>query len=316
MRVRVRSRQTEALHIASYELVAPDGGELPPFEAGAHVDVHLPGGLTRQYSLCNDPRERDRYVIAVLRDAASRGGSVALHEQVHAGDLLDIGMPKNHFELARPPGRSLLLAGGIGITPLLAMAETLAARGDPFTLHYGARSAASMAFRARIERSAWAASACFHLDDGPAAQRLDLAPLFGGPPDAAHVYVCGPQGFIDAVLAAAASAGWSDAFVHREYFGAKVAPASAEGSFDLRLARSGRQVHVAAGQSAAQALAAQGIEVPVSCEQGVCGSCLTRVLEGRCDHRDLYLTADEQARNDCFTPCVSRAKSPLLVLDL
>jgi len=316
LEVRVVRKQLEAQDICSFELVQTNGKPLPAFSAGSHIDVHLPNGLTRQYSLCNDPRESHRYLIGVLRDAASRGGSQAMHEAIAEGSTLRISAPKNHFALAHEATRSVLLAGGIGITPILCMAERLALANAPFELHYCTRSRERTAFAGRIEQSAFAAQAQFHFDDGDAAQKLDLQGVVGSVQPGVHLYVCGPKGFMDAVLGAARAAGWPEAQLHYEFFSAEVARSDADGAFDVKLASSGRVIRVEKEQTVVQALAAAGVEVATSCEQGVCGTCLTRVLEGRPDHKDLYLTPEEQAANDQFTPCCSRACSPLLVLDL
>ncbi len=316
LQVRVARKAVEALDICSFELVAVDGRPLPPFAAGSHVDVQLPGGLTRPYSLANDPTESHRYLIAVLRDAASRGGSAAMHDAVHEGDTLTISAPKNHFPLAHDATRHLLLAGGIGVTPILCMAERLAVTGADFEMHYCTRSRARTAFHERLRASAFADRVHFHFDDGDAAQRLDLAALLAAPAPGTHLYVCGPKGFMDAVLGRARAGGWPEANLHVEYFGAEVASHDADAPFEVQLASSGRVVVVPRERTVVQALADAGVEVPTSCEQGVCGTCLTRVLSGVPDHRDLYLTPEEQAANDQFTPCCSRAKSPRLVLDL
>jgi len=319
LNVRVLRKAAEAVDIATFELAAEDGGPLPAFSAGAHVDVHLAtaqGPLVRQYSLCNDPQETHRYLIGVLRDPASRGGSAAMHAQVAEGQRLQISPPKNHFPLAHGATRHLLLAGGIGITPLLCMAERLAATGADFALHYCTRSRERTAFAGRIAASDFAGRVQHHYDDGPAAQQLTLAAVLGAPRAGEHVYVCGPKGFMDAVLGAARAAGWPEAQLHHEYFGADAAPQAGDRAFEVQLASSGRVVPVAADQTVVQALAAVGVAVMTSCEQGVCGTCLTRVLAGDCDHRDLYLTPEEQAAQDQFLPCCSRARSARLVLDL
>lgn len=306
----------EAEDIASFELVPPQGDALPGFDAGAHIDVHIQPGLVRQYSLCNRPGETHRYQIAVLRDPASRGGSVAMHERIAEGDLIRIGSPRNLFPLAKGQ-RHLLLAGGIGITPLLAMAETLALRGADFELHYCARSEARTAFRSRLQACAYASRVHFHFDDGAPSQKLDLAALAGAPAGGTHVHVCGPNGFIDHILATFREHGWSEANLHVERFASAAAAADAtDGAFEVELASSGQCLHIPAGTSVAHVLHAHGIDLPVACEQGICGTCLTRVLDGVPDHRDQYLTADEQAANDQFTPCCSRAHSARLVLDL
>jgi vanillate monooxygenase ferredoxin subunit len=314
--VKVLRRAVEAQDICSLELAAVDGSPLPPFAAGSHIDVHLPGGLTRQYSLCNDPGETHRYLIAVLRDPASRGGSVAVHEQVQVGDTLQISAPRNHFALAHEAESHLLLAGGIGVTPLLCMAERLARAGGRFEMHYCTRSAERTAFLQRIQASSYAAQVQFHHDDGPAAQRLDLAVLLARPVAGRHLYVCGPKGFMDAVLSTARAQSWPEAQIHFEFFGAEVAPSEGDTAFEVMLASSGRVIRVAPDRSVVAALAEAGVDLPTSCAQGVCGTCLTRVIDGTPDHRDLYLTPEEQAANDQFLPCCSRAKSARLVLDL
>lgn len=316
LNVRVARKTVEAEGICSFELVAADGGALPAFSAGSHVDVQVPGGLTRQYSLCNDPAESHRYLIAVLDDPASRGGSRAMHAQLREGDALTISAPKNHFALAHEARSHLLLAGGIGVTPILCMAERLARIGADFRMHYCTRSASRTAFRQRIASSGFADRVHFHHDDGAAAQRLDIAALLSSPQPGVHVYVCGPKGFMDAVLGSARAQGWPPAQLHVEFFSADIAPSDGDAGFEVQLASSGRIVAVPKDQTVVQALAAAGVEVQTSCEQGICGTCLTRVLEGEPEHKDLYLTPEEQAAGDVFTPCCSRAKSARLVLDL
>jgi vanillate O-demethylase ferredoxin subunit len=309
--VRVARKLVEAPDICSFELVAADGGALAPFSAGAHIDVHV-GGVVRQYSLCNDPTETHRYLIAVLKDEKSRGGSVAMHG-LNEGQTLAISDPKNHFALAHDARHSLLIAGGIGITPILCMAERLARVGASFDMHYCTRAADRTAFARRIRASAFADRVAFHHDD---AQKLDAVHAIGAPSEQRHLYVCGPTGFMDWILGTARAQGWPQERLHREYFAAAPVDTSADGSFEVQIASSGAVIRVAAGQTVVAALAAVGIERPTSCEQGVCGTCLTRVLEGTPDHRDMYLTPDEQSRGDQFTPCCSRSKSARLVLDL
>ena len=316
IRVRVAHKAVEALDICTFELVPADGGTLPPFSAGSHVDVHLPAGVVRQYSLCNDPSEGHRYVIAVLKVPDTRGGSKAMHEQIHEGDELQISEPKNHFPLAHGATRHLLMAGGIGVTPILCMAERLALIGEDFEMHYCTRSQDRTAFKDRIRRSAFASQVQFHFDDGEAAQKLDLATLLARPQPGVQLYVCGPKGFMDAVLGTARAQGWPEDQLNWEFFSAEVKRSSADEDFDIVVASSGRVVTIPANRTVAQALSEAGIFVPTSCEQGICGTCLTRVLEGEPDHRDLYLTPEEQSLNDQFTPCCSRSKTARLVLDL
>ncbi len=316
LQVRVARKAQEALDIVTLELVATDGRALPSFSAGSHVDVVLPGGITRQYSLCNDPTETHRYLIGVLRDPASRGGSVAVHDQLNEGDVLTISTPRNHFALAHEAKKHLLLAGGIGVTPILCMAERLAMTGADFEMHYATRAPERTAFRARIAASSFAARVHFHFDNGDAAQKLDIPALLAQPQAGTHLYVCGPKGYMDAVLGTARAQGWPESQLHYEFFGAEVAKSDSDGDFSIKLASSGRIIMIPKDQTVTEALAAAGVDIMVSCEQGVCGTCLTRVLEGVPDHKDSYLTPDEQAANDQFTPCCSRAKTAQLVLDL
>jgi vanillate O-demethylase ferredoxin subunit len=314
--VRVAKKSLEAQDICTFELVDVNGAVLPSFSAGSHIDVHLPNGITRQYSLCNDSAESHRYLIGVLRDPATRGGSQAMHDMVSEGDVLQISVPKNHFPLAHEAKRSVLLAGGIGVTPILCMAERLAIAGADFEMHYGTRSKQRTAFYDRILASRFASRVQFHFDDGAPEQKLDIAGLLATPQPGVHLYVCGPKGFMDAVLGTARSRGWPEAQLHYEFFSAEVVKSASDASFQVKLASSGRIVVVPANKTVVQALAEAGVEVQTSCEQGVCGTCLTRVLEGEPDHKDLYLTPEEQAANDQFTPCCSRARSAMLVLDL
>ncbi|MCY1166158.1 MAG: PDR/VanB family oxidoreductase [Pseudomonadota bacterium] len=313
--VRVATKKEEALGVSSFELIAPDGGSLPPFSAGAHIDVYGPTGIVRQYSLCNHPSERTRYLIAVLRDPKSRGGSAAMHDQVQVGDIIRISAPRNLFPLAQGARRSLLLAGGIGVTPILCMAEHLSDGDAAFEMHYFARSRERTAFQARIAQAAFRKSVAFHFDDEPSGQKQDIATLLASQDEDTHLYVCGPGGFLDAVLNAARAQQWPAEHIHYEYFGA-TAKTGQNLPFSVRIASSGAIYAIAADKSVVAALSVQGVEIAVSCEQGICGTCLTRVLAGEPDHRDQFLSNEERAANNQFLPCCSRARSPMLVLDL
>lgn len=310
--VRILRRTETAEGIIALDLAAPEGVLLPAFEAGSHVDVHVGPGIVRQYSLCNDPAETHRYRLGILLEPASRGGSAEIHRSFAAGRTIRISVPRNNFSLVKSATNSILLGGGIGVTPLLAMAYRLHARGAAFELHYCTRTRSRTAFMEDIATASFAGHVHIHHDDGPPEQRFDPATL---PPPAPgiHLYVCGPGGFMEWIIAAAKERGYADDHVHKEYFTAEV---DVSGDvFVVEARRSGKTVTVQADQSIADALAAAGIDLPLSCEQGVCGTCLTDVIEGIPDHRDMYQTDGEKASNKQMTPCCSRAKSAKLVLD-
>lgn len=312
--LRVQAVTREAEGILAYELVDPEGGALPPFSAGAHVEVEAPGGLRRQYSLCNDPDERHRYVIAVLKEAVGRGGSKAMHEAVGAGSLLNASAPMNRFELAGSEARyHLLLAGGIGITPLMAMIETLESRGVRWKLHYCTRSPETTAFRARLEPRIAAGRVALHHDGGDPSRGLDLQALLAEYEIGTHVYFCGPPGFMSA--AKASTAAWPPHCVHFEYFtGAENDPGLEDAPFRIELKRSGRVLEVPADRSIVDVLRDAGHDIETDCEDGYCGTCITRYLEGEPEHRDTVLSENE--RGSYVMICCARAKGPPLVLDL
>jgi vanillate O-demethylase ferredoxin subunit len=323
MTVKVMTRNEEAQDIVSFELSDPDGRTLPPFSAGAHIDVEVNRDIVRQYSLCNHPDEQHRYQIAVLKVADSRGGSIAMHEHIQVGSLVKISEPKNHFPLMPGAKKSILFAGGIGVTPLMCMAERLAHMGADFEFHYSARSVERMAFVNRIKASGFVDKVRFHIDDGPADQKLGVKAalgkkgLFGGVPRDVHAYVCGPTGFMDFVLQSAKDNKWPDEQLHREYFSPAASLEIAKSSaFEVQIASTGKTYEIPADLSIVKALRLHGIEIPTSCEEGICGTCLTSVLEGVPDHRDFILSPKEKVRNNQMTPCCSRSKSPKLVLDL
>ncbi|MDT7837042.1 PDR/VanB family oxidoreductase [Aquabacterium sp. OR-4] len=324
LRLQVARRDVVAEDVLAFELRDPAGADLPPFEAGAHIDVHLPadapvsGPRVRCYSLCNAPSERQRYCVAVQREPAGRGGSRWLHQQVQVGDVLSVGPPRNAFAL-RPAPHTLLLGGGIGLTPLLAMAEALWAADQSFELHVAVRSAARLAFAQRLRTAPWAGCVQVHVDGpGPA---LDLAALLARQPPQALAFACGPTGFMAAVQGAARQLGWADGRVVVEHFAAPAAvpagrdePAVAPEGLSVLWAPSGQRVNVAPQHSVAQALIAAGIDIPLSCEQGICGQCCVQVLAGQPDHRDMVYGEHEHTLERRFTPCCSRALSAQLVL--
>lgn len=314
--VRVAGITEEAERIRSFDLVSAAGGELPAFTAGAHVAVRLPSGQARHYSLASDPQDRARYVIAVLREEQSRGGSRFMHEQVRLGGRLALVPPVNRFPLAEPGRRHLLIAGGVGITPLLAMARRLDRLGADYTLVYCTRRPADAAFRRILVAPPFAAHLRFVHDGGDPGQGLDIAQALAAEPADAHIYCCGPAGMLRAFKTAAA--GWPAHQVHSEAFTAEPAVAStAENrAFTVVAAKSGLRVVVPPEESVLAALLRRGIDVPCLCREGYCGSCLTRVLSGIPDHRDTVQSDAEKAANDHMTLCCSRAHSDVLILDL
>lgn len=310
--VRVASRRLAAQDIVALELESADGTPLPPFEPGAHVDVRVSGELLRQYSIASDPAVRGRYRLGVLLDPNSRGGSAAVHAGFHVGQLLEIGRPRNHFPLRLNAEHTLLFAGGIGITPILAMAHALEAAGRSFELHYCGRNAGRLAFLEELER--FGPRVRVHVDDGPESQHLHIDAVLAAPSADRHLYVCGPNGFMDFVTGAAQRLGWSDDTVHLERFGAEVNTDGAP--FTVVAARSKVTFEVQPGQRIAEKLIAHGIPVRMSCQSGVCGTCVTKVIDGMPDHRDHVQTTSEKAANRTITVCCSRSKTRRLVLDI
>jgi ferredoxin-NADP reductase len=308
-RVVVDDREVLADGVVALTLCAPAGGPLPPWEPGAHIDLHLPGGLVRQYSLCGDPRQARRWRVAVLREPDGRGGSACVHDKVGVGDELLVAGPRNRFRLV-DAGEYLFLAGGIGITPLLPMIAEVARRGAPWRLVYGGRRRASMAFLDELEPLGEAVDVRPQDECG----LLELDALLGAPSGGTAVYCCGPESLLRAVEQRCAS--WPDGALHVERFGPITPdPGADDGEFEVELAQSGRRVQVPAGVSILAALEAAGISVLSSCQEGTCGTCETGVLDGEPDHRDSVLTKAEQQTGDVMMICVSRSRTPRLVLD-
>jgi tetrachlorobenzoquinone reductase len=313
--VRVKRISYEAERINSYELVPLDGRELDPFTAGSHVDLHLPDKMIRSYSLLNDQRERHRYVIAVNRDAASRGGSSFLHDQLRVGDILTVSATKNNFPLREDADASVLIAGGIGITPLLSMIRRLEVLERRWDLFYAARTRGAAAFLDELGRLRPNVHLNLHVDvdDERSGRMFDLASIVKEAPARAHLYCCGPAPMLEAFEAVAADRPRD--CVHVEYFQAREAPAL-EGGFEVKLAKSNRTVAVKAGKTILDSLLEAGITPNYACSEGVCGTCETRVLEGMPDHRDQYLSEGERASDKTIMICCSGSKSRTLVLDL
>ena len=318
MALRVARAEPAAEGIYLFELRDPEGADLPPFTPGAHLSVRVPGGAMRNYSLSNDPHERDRYVIAVKRDERGRGGSVALVDGVAAGDVLEVSAPRNLFELDLRAPEYIFVAGGIGITPILAMIRYLkAVGGKPFRLFYLTRHAAGTAFLPDLSGPAHAEAALpndvvIHHDEGDPDQAYDLWPVFEEPTKA-HVYCCGPRPLMDAVRDMTGH--WPEDSVHFEDFGSDlVRPRADDRPFSVRLGRDGPALEVPVGTTILEVLRLHGRKLPSSCESGTCGTCRTRYVEGEVDHRDLVLSAEDRASS--LMICVSRATSDTLVLEL
>ena len=312
--VKVASIVAEATDIKSFEMVSVDGRPLPGFTAGSHIDVQLSPTLIRQYSLCNDPRERERYVVAVKKELKSRGGSLLMHE-LQPGEVVTISEPRNNFHMTAAAEHTLLMAGGIGVTPLLAMARQLAGDGASFHLHYFARSKEHAAFRDVLNNGPFKGSASFHYETDPAKVNTATREILSSRPEGAHLYLCGPLPFMDCVRKEAQAA-WPADTVHLEYFSVDEELLTRQRErFQIRLANSSTVYEVPEDKTIVEVLAEQGIFIETSCEQGICGTCVTRVLAGTPDHRDMYLTDEEKKACDRMMPCVSRALSPLLILE-
>lgn len=310
LRVVVDQRAVIADGVLALTLRAPDGGPLPPWEPGAHIDLHLPGGFVRQYSLCGEPAEVARWQVAVLREPDGRGGSACVHDKVGQGDELVAAGPRNHFALTAA-GEYLFIAGGIGVTPLLPMIAEVRRRGLPWRLVYGGRCRSSMAFLDVLEPLGEAVAVRPQDEFG----LLDLDGLLPAPNVRTAVYCCGPEPLLRAVEQRCAA--WPDGALHIERFApVDVDPEASDEAFDVELAQSGQCIRVPEGVSILAALEAAGLTVLSSCQEGTCGTCETGVLGGVPDHRDSVLTRMEQEAGDVMMICVSRSRSPRLVLDL
>jgi len=309
--VRVQAMRFEANGIVSVELVSPQGAELPAFAAGAHIDLHLPNGVVRSYSLWNSPQERHRYVIGVLHDKNSRGGSRYVHEQLRVGATITIGAPRNNFALDETAAHTVLIAGGIGITPIYGMLNELRRLGRSVELLYCARSRAEAAF---VERLLGSEGVQTHFDD-EAGSPPDLRAYLGGKSGSAHFYCCGPTPMLNAFERTCEALGLPN--VHIERFAPAEPVVAKQGSeYECHLARSQKMVLVPTGKSLLDALLEAGVDVDHSCREGVCGSCETRVVDGVPDHRDGVLTKAERESGKTMMVCVSGCKGRRLVLDL
>ncbi|WP_194396390.1 PDR/VanB family oxidoreductase [Microbacterium atlanticum] len=306
----VLARTDAAADVVFITFAAVDGGEMPAWQPGAHIDVELGNGIVRQYSLCGDPADRSSLTIGVLNAPASRGGSRYVHDSVHVGDRLTIRGPRNHFALVDADSY-LFIAGGIGITPIAAMAREVERRGKPWKLVYGGRTLDSMALRE--EFAAFGERVSLWPQDTHGI--INLPEVLGGPDADTVVYTCGPEPLLAAVETIC-DATWPTGALHLERFAPKVVERAADVAFDVEISSTGERITVPADKSVLETLGEAGIHILSSCGEGTCGTCETPVLEGEVDHRDSVLTKEEQGRNDCMMVCVSRAACPLLVLDL
>jgi ferredoxin-NADP reductase len=316
LRLRVDRRTTGAEGVAVLELRDPTGAELPAWSPGAHVDLKLPGGMVRQYSLCGDPHDRTVWQIGVLREPDGRGGSAYVYDEVAEGQDIDVRGPRNNFELVPAP-RYVFIAGGIGITPILPMAAAADEAGATWEFHYGGRTRTSMAFLDALEvlesKTGHGLRVTLHPQDEVGL--IDLARILGTPQPDTLVYCCGPEPLLKAVESVCAE--WPAGALHLERFAPKEQGERVlSGSFEVELALSGQTLTVPPDKSILEVVEEAGVPVLSSCQEGTCGTCETPVLEGEVDHRDSLLTPEEQAANDTMFICVSRAACPKLVLEL
>jgi len=293
-----------------YEFRRLDGKPLPEYEPGAHIDLHLPNGLIRNYSLIIGRPEPGVYTFGIKRDPASRGGSRYIHDELRVGKTLRISAPRNNFPLKEDAKHTILLAGGIGITPIWCMVQRLQELGGSWQLYYSCRSRADMAFLDALEGMA---PSQFHFDDENAGKFLDLAAIVAKAPKEAHLYCCGPTPMLEAFETATKK--WPREQIHVEYFTPKAEPAK-QGGFMVELARSAQEFFIPEGKTILEVLLDEGVDVDYSCELGICGACEQRVISGTPEHRDAILTEEEQAENKRVMICCAGCKSDRLVLDL
>lgn len=309
----VKNRHVEGGNIAVMEFESATSATLPKVEAGAHIDVHLPNGMVRQYSLCQNPNDEGKFRLGILRDPESRGGSISAFDEIKDGMQIQVSEPKNLFPLLKAK-HSVLIGGGIGITPLITMAYQLAHEGASFELHYCGASPEKCAFVDEIKNGELAKHTTFHFKSEGASHRAFFESAIKDIDSESHIYTCGPVGFMDWVINLATTHDFPEQQIHKEYF--QVENDTSGDSFEVVAERSGKIIMVEAGETILQALAKEGIEIEMSCEQGVCGTCMCDVIEGEPDHRDVYFTDEEKASNEQILVCCSRSKTPRLVLDI
>jgi phthalate 4,5-dioxygenase reductase component len=312
MPLRVASVTDVADAIRSFELVQPDGGELPPFTPGSHVKVQTPNGSVRKYSLCNGPAERHRYVITVKREDGGQGGSLSMHTNLQVGDVLPTSVPDNAFPMVEKARSYLFIAGGIGITPIMSMIRSLGELPDaPWKLYYLTRHPQDAAFVEELKQPAWHKNVAVHHSHGDPGKMFDLWPVLEKP-NTGHIYCCGPRRLMEAVRDMTGH--WMASRVHFESFLEGGVAQPDDKPFTVALAHSAQEFEVPVGKSILATLREHGCSAPSSCESGTCGTCRTALLEGEADHRDMVLMPEEMASQIMI--CVSRAKSARLVIDL
>jgi tetrachlorobenzoquinone reductase len=309
--VRLTAIRYVARDTSLFEFQSVDGSPLPAYEPGAHIDLHLPSGLLRNYSLTVAEPEPSTYTVGIKRDPASRGGSRYLHEELQVGATLKIGGPRNNFCLDEDAAHTVLFAGGIGITPIWCMVQRLSRLGHDWQLHYACRSRDDMAFRETLGTMPQAA---LHFDDESGGQFLDVAAIVAAAPRNAHLYCCGPAPMLQAFEAATKD--WPREQVHIEYFSPKEQGPAKNGGFTVELARSGVEYFIPEGETILNVLLDAGIDIDYSCELGICGACEQRVISGIPEHRDSILSEEEQSENKRVMICCAGCKSERLVLDL
>jgi phthalate 4,5-dioxygenase reductase component len=309
LRVMRNDRIADGIHLLEFR---DAGGQcLPEFSAGAHIAIRAPNGLLRKYSLCNDPAERDRYLVAIKREANGRGGSCNLIDNTKPGDDLMVAPPVNDFGLPRRAQDFLFIAGGIGITPIMAMIREARAQGKRFRLFYLSRSPETTAFIDELSTPEFNDQVVIHYDQGDPAQSLDLKPILAERKNREHLYCCGPRPLMEAVRHMTDH--WSSTAVHFEAFSDAETHKPTDKPFKVKLARSGAVLDVPTTKTILEVLCDNSLEVPSSCETGTCGTCRTKLLAGAADHRDLVLADHERA--DTIMICVSRALTDVITID-
>lgn len=309
-KAKIVKRSEVADNIAMFQLANIDNSPLPIFKAGAHIDVKAPNGVVRQYSLCHK-YQSGTYNIAIQNAPQSRGGSSSIFTKWKEGDIVEISEPKNHFGLIDAK-KYIFLAAGIGVTPIQSMIEEINSKNIEFELHYSARTKSAAAFLEGL--AIYKNQANFYFDD--LNQIIDVKSILSNPKDDVHIFTCGPSGYMDFIINSAKELGWKKDNIHFEYFSAPILDETENGEFEVVLQKSGQSFIIPPDQSIAQILVKNCIKIEISCEQGVCGACKTKVIEGDIEHKDLFLFDDEKEKNDCTMICVSRAKSKKIILDL